>query len=53
MTSGGLRLLLQVVASLNRLRRAFELEGKPLDVGILHLGLVELYEHPMFEPIGR
>ena len=42
MPIGGLRLLLQVVVSLNRLRRAFELEGKLSDVGILHLGLVEL-----------
>ena len=34
------RSLVRVVVLLDRLRRAFELEGRLLDAGILHLGLV-------------
>ena len=52
MTSGGLRSLVRIVVSLNRLRSALELEGKLLDVGIIYLGLIELDEHLMLEPIG-
>ena len=42
MPSRGLKSLVQVMVSLNRLRRALELKGKQLDVSILHLSLVEL-----------
>ena len=42
MSSGGLKSLVRVVVWVNLLRRGLELKAELLDVGILHLGLVEL-----------